>query len=245
MSWIPRYHHMSQMEDWRDGGGLNGHNNCGPASCARWLREAGYPSPGSDHDLIAHVRFGMTGQQEYAAEGYISLDQVRGYLKNLDILVGEATADARAAAAPWALSLVRGPELYPAQYPRSWFGVDAPDHFILSLPGGLINDPLAYFNGQQDCAYTSLAQAIVGGWSFLLKDPYTVSWSSLQPGKYRAVPKAVPPPPLPPTQHDPRDYAAFAQIERVRKLVAPNIAVGDARAVWKQLREIAIANNIG
>lgn len=223
--WIPKSHNFTQLENWGDGGGLNGHNNCFEGALARALAEMGYPFTGSDHDFIAQIRLRATGLAETSNEGYTSYAQAEAYLRTLNILTGVYYGSPSMAARPWTISCIRGQELLPAQYPPTWFPGDAPDHFILQMPDGWINDPLAYYNGTlgadgvfhgKDCKYTDLSRAITDGNSYTLRDPGTFTWTEGEPGRYVAVPNPVAPvaPVAPP------------------KLVFLQVSVGKGRMVY-------------
>lgn len=168
--------HCSQLEDWHDGTGLNGHNNCCQGSMARYLLETGFPWTDTVSALIAHLRLAMTGQAESSTEGYTSLSQLEAYLGmcGLTWTWNQVPTDALK---PWTLLNLRGVRLRPAQYPFSWFGKDEPDHFILNVGNGLYNDPLA--PNYEDTAYTdaSVESAMQDGFVYLLPDPATVTWS--------------------------------------------------------------------
>jgi len=65
-------------------------------------------------------------------------------------------------------NVVDGRRVY-TDYPLWWLGArDDPDHFILQLPGGLFNDPLSYWNGGEDTAYTPTSVAAAFGGAYIL-----------------------------------------------------------------------------
>lgn len=177
------YKHVSQL----DVNG-SGQDNCGPASLARYLLEA-YPEHGTTgewelvgqvrdpkavpgpYDLIKRIRFLATGiENDPTNNGPISLDQMQVAFKAYGLSVTYTTSFHDADVADWSLLLVDGTALQPALYPTSWFGSleGQANHFILYMPAGKENDPLAFTNGQQDTSYTlaSLQDSFYG--AFLL-----------------------------------------------------------------------------
>lgn len=193
MPYAFKHPHVSQLSDWHDGAGLTGHNDCAPASLTRYLRESGFPWPGDDASLIAHVRQRLTGQSaEFEGQPYVSVAQLTAYLESAGIPYRVDTMPTTTLT-PWTLALLRGVRLAPAQYPPSWFGdVDAPDHYVLQLPDDLTNDPLAYFNGQKDYVYTSasLLAAMEGSVCYHLADPLTLAWDAPALTAHRMPPAA-------------------------------------------------------
>lgn len=213
--------HVSQYENWGDGGGLNGHMNCGEASWVRWLIAAQYPlflaliAQGLTFvqavgRLMAHVRLVSTAQAERTGEPGTLVVQMEHYAQACQIpgwrlAPAEQTLWGGGVVRPWTIFLVRAWQLAPAQYPESFLGsnLDLPDHYILKLPGRtdgpLFNDPLAWNNGQADCVYTvaSVREAIAGTSCLMLPDPSTIAWEAVGGGNYRARAKPAPSRPAP------------------------------------------------
>ena len=199
--WTPQSHHITQLEDWGDGTGLNGHDNCGPASLVRYLRECRHPDLASmtDHDAINWARTRLTGVPNGPTNGPTFTWQFTTLLDSLGF-DGSWTTDLNhfddAGCAE--ILLLDGTRLAPAQYPPSWFNDPGQiNHIIVRLPNGVYNDPLAYWNNQQDCSYDDAAviaalRAEPQGYVNVLPDPHTVSWLN---GK--AVIGVVVPPPAP------------------------------------------------
>ena len=164
MAWIrelPRSAHCSQMNHINGVSGT-GLDDCGISCVQRYLREAGKLNPEDDiaHQLAQLAQL-VRGHADDSANGPLSLGQVEGLLTSYDVASVLTYIYTEAGRAPWAILLVDGRKLWPAQYPADWFGpAGGPNHFILWLPffegsGVWINDPLAYANGQQDCQYTA------------------------------------------------------------------------------------------
>lgn len=168
MSWSPRHGHVSQIHP--DGSGWD---DCWEAALARYGFEAGrFPAGTTDEQAINAVALAARGQPDTPANPDTTLPEAAASLAHYGLPV-EWSADYRMALnAPWAICLVDGTKLEPAQYPSSWFGDPGQaNHFILWLPnwGGAanwFNDPLAYDNGQQDCPYDlgSVASAFYGAY---------------------------------------------------------------------------------
>jgi len=160
MSWKPRYGHVSQLHP-GPGGTLSGWNDCWEASLARYLRERN-PAviAGDDWDLIDAVGRAARGIPDLPGNGDTTLGEAALSLTAFGISPRWTTSYQEALLSPWAICLVDGRVLTPAQYPPTWFGGGAPggNHFILWLPrwqgtADWFNDPLAYANGQDDCRY--------------------------------------------------------------------------------------------
>jgi hypothetical protein len=160
MSWKPRYGHVSQLHP-GPGGTLSGWNDCWEASLARYLRERD-PAviSGDDWALIAAVGRAARDTADTPENDDTTLGEAARSLTAFGIAPQWTSSYQEALLAPWAICLVDGRMLSPAQYPAAWFGDGAPggNHFILWLPrwGGAadwFNDPLAYTNGQEDCRY--------------------------------------------------------------------------------------------
>lgn len=185
MGWKAVHGHVSQIfHHPGDAPGVTeGANDCFETSLARYLLETGYRWSGSDDGLVEALRQAVTGQPDHAGQGFTSLAQAAAGLDKLGIAYKWVGTLAEAQAAAWAICWVRAGSLRLAQavmadgvarwtaYPPGWLASEGaqPDHFILKLPDGRFNDPLAYWVG--DCAYsrTSLAGAFGGAW--ILRSP--------------------------------------------------------------------------
>jgi hypothetical protein len=173
MSWIPRWHHVTQLHPGADGG-LSGWNDCWEACLARYLRERNpQVTEGDDWELISAVSWAARAAPDAPGNPYTSLDQAARSLHSYGVEGVWTESFAQTSATPWAICLVDGTSLTPAQYPAAWFGDAGPggDHFILWLPfwqgsACWFNDPLSYTNGQQDCRYDrdSVAAAFTGAY---------------------------------------------------------------------------------
>lgn len=176
MGWSPRHGHVSQLRP--DAAGvLSGWNDCWEASLARYLCERD-PGIVADDDwaLIDAVGRTARGAPDAPDNADTTLDEAARSLGAYGIAPRWTASFAEALAAPWAICLVDGTGLAPAQYPADWFGAaGGGNHFVLWLPAwqgsaDWYDDPLAYFNGQQDCRYDrgSVAASFYG--AYLLPD---------------------------------------------------------------------------
>ncbi|HEY8285534.1 MAG TPA: SH3 domain-containing protein, partial [Chloroflexota bacterium] len=141
---------------------------------ARYLRERD-PAviAGDDWALIDAVSRAARGAADAPGNTDTSLGEAERSLTAFGITPQWSDSFQEAFLAPWAICLVDGRALVPAQYPPEWFGDAAPggNHFILWLPclqgnPDWFNDPLAYANGQEDCRYrlASVAAAFSGAY---------------------------------------------------------------------------------
>jgi len=173
MSWTPRHGHVSQLHP-GPGGTLSGWNDCWEAGLARYLRERD-PAvvEGDDWALIDAVSRAARDAPDSPENADTSLGEATGSLAAFGIAPQWTDSFQEAFLAPWAICLVDGRILTPAQYPPEWFGDPAPggNHFVLWLPclqgnPDWFNDPLAYANGQEDCRYQlgSVAAAFSGAY---------------------------------------------------------------------------------
>lgn len=179
MVWTPRWGHVSQL--FRHAGDppglIEGDNDCFEATLARYLRERAYPFAGSDAQLVASLRLRVTGQPDQAGQGFTTLGQAAAGLESLGISARWTLRLDDALAADWAIFWVRAVRLRLARaieaggyvrwtaYPLGWLSDSgAPDHFILRLPDGSFNDPLALWGGDARYSATSLAAAFGGAW---------------------------------------------------------------------------------
>lgn len=186
MTWAPRHGHVSQL--YRHAGdapgAVEGANDCFEACLARFLFETApqgqFPTL-SDADLIGRLRLELTGAPDQAGQGFTTLEQASAGLSALGVRWRWTALFPDALAAPYAIwwvdaarlrllnpVVLESGELLWTAYPASFLGADAGyDHFILRLPNGDFNDPLAYYCG--DCAYsrTSLVGAFGGAFVLL------------------------------------------------------------------------------
>ncbi len=136
MSWTPRYHHVSQLHPGA-GGSLSGWNDCWEACLARYLRERD-PAviAGDDWALIDAVGRAARGTPDRQDNPDTTLGQAARSLLAFGVATRWTDAYQEALQAPWAICLVDGRVLSPAQYPQDWFGRSGPgaNHFILWLP---------------------------------------------------------------------------------------------------------------
>lgn len=168
VSWTPRWRHVSQIH--ADGSGWN---DCWEAALARYLRERDTPGiAGDGWTLINAISLAARGEPDTPDNLDTTLPECDQSLLDFDCAVNWTASYQAALSAPWAICLVDGRKLSPAQYPPSWFNA-APgaNHFILWLPqlhgaANWFNDPLAYTNGQKDCQYDlgSVARAFSGAY---------------------------------------------------------------------------------
>jgi hypothetical protein len=173
MPWAPRYRHVSQLHPGPDGA-LSGWNDCWEACLARYLRERDpRVIDGDDWALIDALSRAARGTPDAPDNPETTLDEAAASLRAYGVAARWTASYQEALQAPWAICLVDGTALQPAQYPADWFGDAAPgaNHFILWLPfwqgsADWFNDPLAYANGQQDCRYDlgSMAAAFYGAY---------------------------------------------------------------------------------
>ncbi|MDB5077294.1 MAG: hypothetical protein JWO42_3473 [Chloroflexi bacterium] len=173
MGWTPRYRHVSQLHP-GPGGTLSGWNDCWEACLARYLRERD-PAvcKGDDWALIAAISQVARGRPDAPDNPDTTLVDASRSLAAYGVAATWTAGYQDALQAPWAICLVDGPVLSPAQYPADWFGRSAPggNHFILWLPfwegsADWFDDPLCFANGQHDCQYDlgSVAAAFQGAY---------------------------------------------------------------------------------
>jgi hypothetical protein len=173
MSWIPRYRHVSQLHA-GPGGTLSGWNACWEACLVRYLCERN-PSLAAAGDLalIDAVSGVARGTPDCPANADTTLGEAARSLAAYGITAPWTASFQDAWQAPWAICLVDGTLLQPAQYPASWFGAATGqgNHFMLWLPfwqgsDAWFNDPLAIAGSQQDCEYDlrSVAAAFYGAY---------------------------------------------------------------------------------
>jgi hypothetical protein len=161
--WTAKSSFVSQLHV--DGSGWN---DCFPASLDRYLREVGLLSLSSSSAAeLLGVALATRGLPDARGNADVTLGQADVALGHYALPV-EWTIDwARTWASSFAICLVNGMRLMPAQYPASWFGgADWPDHFILRLPNGLYNDPLN--PNLRDCAYDESSVREFFGGAYLL-----------------------------------------------------------------------------
>jgi hypothetical protein len=173
MGWTPRYRHVSQLHP-GPGGTLSGWNDCWEACLARYLRERD-PAvcAGDDWALIAAIGQVARGMPDTPDNPDTTLADASRSLAAYAVAATWTASYQDALQAPWAICLVDGRLLSPAQYPRDWFGRAGPgaNHFILWLPycegsANWFDDPLCFANGQRDCQYDlgSVAAAFQGAY---------------------------------------------------------------------------------
>lgn len=177
MAWNPQYTHISQLHPGADGS-LSGWNDCWEACLARYLRERDpRVIAGDDWALIDAVSRAARAAPDGPGNAETTLGEAARSLGAYGVAARWTESYQEALAAPWAICLVDGRALAPAQYPASWFGDEGPggNHFVLWLPfwqgsADWFDDPLAYFNGQGDCRYSleSVRAAFAG--AYLLPD---------------------------------------------------------------------------
>ncbi|HVA88247.1 MAG TPA: SH3 domain-containing protein [Chloroflexota bacterium] len=175
MSWTPRHGHVSQLHP-GPGGALSGWNDCWEACLARYLRERGAPViEGDDWVLIDAVSRAARGAADSPGNGDTSLGEAERSLAAFGITPQWTDSYQEALLTPWAICLVDGRALVPAQYPAEWFGDETPgpNHFVLWLPRwqgnpDWFNDPLAYANRQEDCRYHLGSVAVAFAGAYLL-----------------------------------------------------------------------------
>ncbi|HVA88612.1 MAG TPA: hypothetical protein VNL71_02105, partial [Chloroflexota bacterium] len=174
MSWTPRHHHISQLQVDPATGALTGRNDCLEAALARYVFEATkLTTPWtSDDAAINLVSLAARGAADTPNNPDTTLPEAAAALAHWGLPVDWTTDFQTALNAPWALCLVDGTGLAPAQYPANWFpSAGQANHFLLWLPKwqgstNWFNDPLAFANGQQDCQYdlNSMAGAFYGAY---------------------------------------------------------------------------------
>ncbi len=240
MAWQPRWRHISQLyRHPGDAPGVQeGANDCFEVSLARYLREQGYPFAGDDAALVGAMRLLATGQPDHAGQGWTSLEQGGRTLDALGVGWRWTGNIDEARAAAWAIYWVRparlrtvapnvvdGRRVY-TDYPLWWLAArDDPDHFILRLPGGLFNDPLSYWNGGKDTAYTPTSVAAAFGGAYVL----TLSpWAARDNGSGKGAPAGP--------ARDPRALVVACRegvhLRQTPTLTAPVLAtLGDGEAI--------------
>lgn len=221
-TWTPKWRHVSQIfAHYGDApGSQDPANDCFEASCARWLRETDVPYQGADQQLIADLRQDICGYQDSCANQDTTVDQINAWLGKININPQwvSVTDNPDVANEPWALSLVSLLRLDPLPCPESWLGgvTDKLNHFVLNLPSGLVNDPLAV--SDEDTPYTIAvmcnATALPYGGALLLPAPSTFEWT-IENGEIWATPN---PPPGPPP--------ALPNIQRAQVKMPTSLAVG-------------------
>jgi hypothetical protein len=175
MAWTPRYHHVSQLHAGPDGS-LSGWNDCWEACLARYLRERDPQVCGRDDwALLDAVSLAARGRHDAQDNAETTLDEAARSLRFYGIEARWTVGYQEALQAPWAICLVDGTALAPAQYPANWFDASAPgpNHFVLWLPfwqdsAAWFNDPLAYANGRQDCLYDLVSVVAAFSGAYLL-----------------------------------------------------------------------------
>jgi hypothetical protein len=164
MAWtraLPRSEHCSQLTHV---GGITGTglDDCGISAAQRRLREGGELDPAGDIvTQLGQLAYEVRDHADNYSNGTLSVAQVAQLLANHGVGSHYTESFGEAHGAAWSLLLVDGTRLAPAQYPAGWFGNlgGQANHFILWLPAYLgsdtwVNDPLAYWNGQEDCQYS-------------------------------------------------------------------------------------------
>src|SRR5262249_30901939 len=121
MPWTPRYHHLSQLHPGPDGA-LSGWNDCWEACLARYLPErASQVTAGDDWALIDAVSRAARGTPDTPDNAETSLDGAAASLRRYGLPVAWTASYQQALRTPWAICLVDGTALAPAQYPADWF----------------------------------------------------------------------------------------------------------------------------
>lgn len=254
-TWQPVSHHISQLfHRPTDPPGAFADNDCFEASLTRYLVESRAPWAGTPDALISALRQAITGQPDVHSNPYTYLQQINAFWPYIGLGPTWALAKDRPAIAttPWALLLVSAIRLKPRQYPDAWLaGVgDEPNHFILRLPNGQVNDPLAA--NDEDVTYSDAvlanALAVPGAGAYLMPDPATLTWSMVtgdmvarvvppQPAQVPAQPPVVTPAPV-----KPRFRLTSAQWLQVTP--KPNNAVPGAPQVPKGAAIVCIGNPV-
>jgi hypothetical protein len=203
VTWAPRWHHVSQVyrHTGDPPGRLEGASDCFEACLARYLRESRYSFAGDDEDLIAYLRQRITGQPDHAGQPGTLLSQASASLPKLGVHYRWTFDLADALAQPWAILWVRAIRLRLSAsvlvsgvpqwvaYSSDWVGpgVD-PDHFILRMPDGRFNDPLAWYVG--DCGYSATSLCGAFGGAYVLEvvdlpDDAAATWIVADPAGVR------------------------------------------------------------
>jgi hypothetical protein len=170
--WQPRHGHVTQLRYDPLTGGIDGRDDCFEAAYARYRFETALPAGVQipDDTLIDQVALIARGVPDVPTNADTTLPECERVFQHYGTRYLWTTSFDAALASRYAICLVDGTLLQPAQYPAAWFGSAAgrANHFILWLPNyqgayNLFDDPLVQ---DADTHYTldSLRAAWSGGY---------------------------------------------------------------------------------
>lgn len=162
MAWTgPKGAYPSQLHN--DGSGWD---DCFPDALQGYLRNAGKLSLSDDTlTQLATVAAVVRGTPDSPNNGPVDLPTADGALQHYGLPAKYTTSYQEMINSPWAICLVDGTKLQPANYPSSWFGDPGQaNHFVLSLPAwkGNYNWFLDPLNPKRDYCQYDLLSVIAG-----------------------------------------------------------------------------------
>jgi hypothetical protein len=154
--WQPKSPHVSQLRQNPDGS-YAGDDDCGPASCTRYLREAGKLDPTVPSlQQFNDCREWINGQPDQEFQSGTGITDLEGWIGHFGIDTFWTTDFTVTKGSAFGIVLINAvPKLVDGSWPydSSWLG--NAEHWILwlrELNGAInwFNDPLTYLGGERD-----------------------------------------------------------------------------------------------